>query len=376
RVELKTKDASLDAEEPTRVFQEYKEKISARLEKVQAEGARLESYIIRSEKERKNLNEKCAIYRKHLDIQEEQLRQLREENYNAKEEIITLEAKNSEMISTLNQSNQKIFELEKELNENRSVLKEKNVLVSENAELRALNAQQHNELKLCHQEIENLRRELNLAETILSKLSLSTSEEFNWHNLKRQQSTLSTKEAVSESCESNKPSTASLSIELSMKEAEIGKSHANLTACKTAEHLLNDNERKERRRLCGPGTEPVKLIKTQGGKLKKCQHLELVSKQFGKERQRFKKEIEKLRVKLAKLDNENLSLKTSMAQRTGQFKSMQEELSAKTLKINTLQQEMVKKSSQLSALKKELEEKAVAYSASTARSTELKQELM
>ncbi|OXB57928.1 hypothetical protein ASZ78_003914 [Callipepla squamata] len=55
---------------------------------------------------------------------------------------------------------------------------------------------------------------------------------------------------------------------------------------------------------------------------------------------------------------------------------MQEELSAKTLKINTLQQEIAKKSSQLSALKKELEEKAVAYSAGTARSTELEQELM
>lgn len=68
--------------------------------------------------------------------------------------------------------------------------------------------------------------------------------------------------------------------------------------------------------------------------------MELVSKQFEKERQRFKKEMEKLRLKLAKLDNENLSLKTSMAQRTSQFQSMQEELSAKTLKANTLKQEV------------------------------------
>lgn len=50
--------------------------------------------------------------------------------------------------------------------------------------------------------------------------------------------------------------------------------------------------------------------------------------------------MEKLRLKLAKLDNENLSLKTSMAQRTSQFQSMQEELSAKTLKANTLKQEV------------------------------------
>uniref|UniRef100_A0A8C3LER7 Coiled-coil domain containing 18 n=1 Tax=Chrysolophus pictus TaxID=9089 RepID=A0A8C3LER7_CHRPC len=374
RAEQQRNEALLNAEELTRVFQKYKEKITGRFEKVQAEGARLENYIINCEKEREKLNEKCVSYRKHLDIQDEQLRQLREENHNAKEEIVTLEAKNSEMMLTLNRSNQKILELEKELNEKKRVLKEKNALVSENAELRALNAQQHNNLKLCHQEMENSRQELNLLETIISQLSSSTSEEFNWHNLKRQLSSPS-KEAVSESCESNKPLTAGLSIELATKEAETGKPHTNLTACNTVEHLLNDNERQEKRGLCGLEIEPVKLIKTQEER-RKCQQLELVSKQFEKERQRFKKEMEKLRVKLAKLDNENLSLKTSMAQRTSQFQSMQEELSAKTLKTNTLKQEIAKKSTQLSALKKQLEEKAAAYSAAAARSTELEQELM
>ncbi|XP_031470711.1 coiled-coil domain-containing protein 18 isoform X3 [Phasianus colchicus] len=375
RAEQQRNEALLNAEELTRVFQKYKEKITGRFEKVQAEGARLENYIINCEKEREKLNEKCVSYRKHLDIQDEQLRQLREENHNAKEEIVTLEAKNSEMMLTLNRSNQKILELEKELNEKKRVLKEKNALVSENAELKALNAQQHNNLKLCHQEMENSRQELNLLETVISQLSSSTSEEFNWHNLKRQLSSSSTKEAVSESYESNKPLTAGLSTELATKEAETGKSPTNLTACNTVEHLLNDNERQEKRGLCGLEIEPVKLIKTQEER-RKCQQLELVSKQFEKERQRFKKEMEKLRVKLAKLDNENLSLKTSMAQRTSQFQSMQEELSAKTLKTNTLKQEIAKKSTQLSALKKQLEEKAAAYSAAAARSTELEQELM
>ncbi|XP_021260455.1 coiled-coil domain-containing protein 18 isoform X5 [Numida meleagris] len=380
RAEQQRNEALLNAEELTRVFQKYKEKVTGRFEKVQAEGVRLENYIINCEKEREKLNEKCVSYRKHLDIQEEQLRytffrQLREENRNAKEEIITLEAKNREIISTLNQSKQKIRELEKELNEEKRALKEKNALVSENTELRALNAQQHNNLKLCHQEMENSKRELNLLETIISQLSLSTSEEFKWHNLKHQLSSSPTKEAVSESCESNKPLTPGLSIELAMKEAEIGKPHTNLTACNTVEHLLNDNESQEKRGLCGLEAEPVKLIKTQE-EGRKCQQLELVSKQFEKERQRFKKEMEKLRVKMAKLHNENLSLKTSMAQRTSQFQSMQEELSAKTLKTNTLKQEIAKKSSQLSALKKQLEEKAVAYSAAAARSMELEQELM
>ena len=42
--------------------------------KVQAEGARLENYIINCEKEREKLNEKRVGYRKQLDIHDEQLR--------------------------------------------------------------------------------------------------------------------------------------------------------------------------------------------------------------------------------------------------------------------------------------------------------------
>lgn len=104
-------------------------------------------------------------------------RKLRKENHNTKEEIKTLEAKNAEMVSVLSQSNQKILELESELSEKETILKEKNALISENTKLKALTAQQHNRLKLCHQEIEDSREEVNVLETIISQLSLSTSEE-------------------------------------------------------------------------------------------------------------------------------------------------------------------------------------------------------
>lgn len=81
------------------------------------------------------------------------------------------------MVSMVTRSDRKIIELESELSEKEIVLKEKNALISENAELRALTAQQHNRLKLCHQEIEDSREELNILETIISQLALSTSEE-------------------------------------------------------------------------------------------------------------------------------------------------------------------------------------------------------
>uniref|UniRef100_A0A8C0HJR8 Coiled-coil domain containing 18 n=1 Tax=Buteo japonicus TaxID=224669 RepID=A0A8C0HJR8_9AVES len=376
RAEQQRNEALLNVEELTRAFKKYKEKITEKLEKVKAEEVVLGKRLINCEKEKEKMNEKCVSYRKDLNILEEQLRQLKEENHSTKEKIKTLEAKNTDVVSMLTRSDQKIIELENELGEKEIVLKEKNALISENAELRALTAQQHNRLKLYHQEIEDSREELNILETIISQLCLSTSEELKWHHLKHQLPSSSTKEALSESCfESNKPLIADRSIKLAMKEAEIQKPCANLTICTGAEHLSNDNEGQENSRLCGLEIEPVKLIRSQGER-RTCQQLALISKQFEKERQRFQKEIEELRTKLTKADDVNSSLKTSMAQRASQFQIIQEDLLKKASKTSSLEREVTKKSSQLSALEKQLEEKTIAFSAAATRNTELEQELM
>ncbi|NWU78521.1 CCD18 protein, partial [Onychorhynchus coronatus] len=376
RAEQQRNEALLNVEELTRAFKKYKAEITEKLEKVKAEELVLEKRLINCEKEKEELNEKCISYRKDLNILEEQLRQLKEENNSTKEEIKTLEAKNIEMISVLSRSDQKIIKLESELSEKEIVLKEQNALINENAELRALTAQQRNDLKLCHQEIEDSREELNILETIISQLSSSTSEEVKWPHFKHQLMSSSAKEITSESCgESNKPLIADLSIKLSMKEAEIQKPHVNLAIGTGAEHLSNDNEGQGNSRLCGLEREPVKLIRSQEER-RKCQQLELISKQFEKMRQRFQKEIEELRTKLTKADDENSSLKTSMAQRTNQFQIIQEDLLKKASKTSTLEKEIRKKSSQLSALEEQLEEKTVAYSSAAARNAELEQELV
>uniref|UniRef100_A0A8B9S1B3 Coiled-coil domain containing 18 n=1 Tax=Accipiter nisus TaxID=211598 RepID=A0A8B9S1B3_9AVES len=370
RAEQQRNEALLNVEELTRAFKKYKEKITEKLEKVKAEEVVLGKRLINCEKEKEKMNEKCVSYRKDLNILEEQLRQLKEENHSTKEKIKTLEAKNTDVVSMLTQSDQKIIELENELSEKEIVLKEKNALISENAELRALTAQQHNCLKLYHQEIEDSREELNILETIISQLCLSTSEELKWHHLKHQLSSSSRKEALSESCfELNKPLIGDLSIKLEMKEAEIQKPCANFTICTGAEHLSNDNEGQENSRLCSLETEPVKLIRSQGEQNFFC-------KRFEKERQRFQKEIEELRTKLTKADDVNSSLKTSMAQRASQFQIIQEDLLKKASKTSSLEREVTKKSSQISALEKQLEEKTIAFSAAATRNTELEQELM
>ncbi|NXH11339.1 CCD18 protein, partial [Bucco capensis] len=375
RAEQQRNEALLNVEELTRAFRKYKENITEKLEMVKAEEAVLEKRVINCEKEKEELNEKCVSYRKDLDILEEQFRQLKKENCSTKEEIKTLEAKNTEIVSRLAWSDQKIIELESEITEKEIVLKEKNALLSENTELRALIAQQHNCLKLCHQEIEDSRKELNILESFISQLSLNTSEELKWHHLKHQLSSSSTKEARSQSCELNKPLIEELSIKLAVKEAEILKPCANLNVCAIAEHLSNDNKGQENHRLCSLETEPVKLIRSQGER-KKFQQLELISKQFENERQRFQEEIKELRTKLTKADDENSSLKTSMAQRASQLQIIQKDLLKKASKTSSLERDIKKKSFQLSALEKQLEEKTTAYTTIAVRNTELEQELM
>ncbi|NWI04394.1 CCD18 protein, partial [Tichodroma muraria] len=376
RAQEQRNEALLNVEELTRAFAKYKAEITEKLEKVKAEEVVLGERLINCEKEKEKLNEKCISYRKDLDIQEEQLRQLKEENHNTKEEIKALEAKNIEMTSMLSQSDQKIIKLESELSEKEIMLKEKNALISENEELRALTAQQNCHLKLCHQKIDDSREELNILETIISQLSSSTSEEFKWHHFKHQLLSSSTKGAPSEICgESSKPLTADLSIKLAMKEAEIQKPGANFTICTGAEHLSNGKEGQENSRLCHLETEPVKLIRSPGER-RKCQQLELISKQFEKVKQKFQKEIEELRTKLIKADDENSALRTSMAQRTSQFQIIQEDLLKKVSKTSSLEREIRKKSSRLSLLEKQLEEKTVAYSTAAERNAELEQELM
>ncbi|NWY42111.1 CCD18 protein, partial [Sylvia atricapilla] len=380
RAQQQRNEALLNVEELTRAFTKYKAEITEKLEKAKAEEKVLGERLINCEKEKEKLNEKCISYRKDLDILEEQLRQLNEENHSARVEIKALEAKNIEMISMLSQSDQKIIKLESELSEKEIVLEEKNDLISENEELRALTAQQHNHLKLCRQEIQDSREELSILETIIAQLSLNTSEEvidiFKWHHFKHQLLKSSTKEATSESCgESSKPLIADLSIKLAMKEAELQKPGANLTVCTGTEQLSNGSEGQENSRLCDLETEPVKLIRNPGER-RKCQQLELISKQFEKVRQKFQKEIEELRTKLIKADDENSALRTSMAQRTSQFQIIQEDLLKKASKTSSLEREIRKKSSQLSALEKQLEEKTVAYSTAAERNAELEHKLM
>ncbi|XP_036762424.2 coiled-coil domain-containing protein 18 isoform X2 [Manis pentadactyla] len=342
RAERQRNEALYNAEELSKAFQHYKEKVAEKLEKVQAEEEILEKNLINCEKENKRLQEKCGLYKNELEILKEKLRQLKEENNNGKEELRIMAVKNSEVMAQLTESKQSILKLESELEDKDKILREKFSLMNENRDLK-------------------LKREMFGFKSSLSK---------------HQMSSLSNKEDnYIGCCEANKMVISDLRIMLAIKEAEIQKLQANLTANQLSHSLILCNDNQESGKLNILETEPVKLGGKQVENIK-GQNQHTVNKQYEKERQKLASGIEELHTKLVQIEAENSDLKVNMAQRTSQFQLIQEELLEKASNSRKLESEMTKKCSQLLTLEKQLEEKIVAYSSIAAKNAELEQELM
>ncbi|XP_053070435.1 coiled-coil domain-containing protein 18 isoform X3 [Acinonyx jubatus] len=378
RAERQRNEALYNAEELSKAFQHYKEKVAEKLEKVQVEEEILEKNLISCEKENKRLQEKCGVYKSDLEILKEKLRQLKEENNNGKEKLRIMAVKNSEVMAQLTESKQSILKLESELEDKEEVLREKFSLMNENRELKVRVAAQNERLDLCQQEIESSRVELRSLEKVMSQLPLKR-EVFGFKSSlsKHQMSSLSNKEDnYIGCCEANKMLISELRIKLAIKEAEIQKLQANLSANQLSQNLIAFNDKQESGKLNSVETEPVKLGGNQLAERIKDQNQHTVNKQYERERQRLASGIEELRTKLMQIEAENSDLKVNMAHRTSQFQLIQEELLEKASNSSKLESEMTKKCSQLLTLEKQLEEKIVAYSSIAAKNAELEQELM
>nr|XP_044604885.1 coiled-coil domain-containing protein 18 isoform X2 [Equus asinus] len=377
RAERQRNEALYNAEELSKAFQHYKEKVAEKLEKVQAEEEILEKNLIDCEKENKRLQEKCGLYKSELEILKEKLRQLKEENNNGKEKLRIMAVKNSEVMAQLSESRQCVLKLESELEDKDEILREKFSLMNENRELKVRVASQNERLDLCQHEIESSRVELRSLEKIMSQLPLNR-ERFGFKSslCKHQMSSLSNREDNHIGCcEANKMMISELRIKLAIKEAEIQKLQANLTANQFSQSLTASNDNQEGSKLNNLEMEPVKLGGNQVESIKD-QNQHAVNKQYERERQRLASGIEELRAKLMQIEAENSDLKVNMAHRTSQFQLIQEELLEKASNSSKLESEMTKKCSQLFTLEKQLEEKIVAYSSIAAKNAELEQELM
>ncbi|XP_063481498.1 coiled-coil domain-containing protein 18 isoform X18 [Symphalangus syndactylus] len=377
RAEQQRNEALYNAEELSKAFQQYKKKVAEKLEKVQAEEEILERNLINCEKENKRLQEKCGLYKSELEILKEKLRQLKEENNNGKEKLRIMAVKNSEVMAQLTESRQSILKLESELENKDEILRDKFSLMNENRELKFRVAAQNERLDLCQQEIESSRVELRSLEKIISQLPLKR-ELFGFKSYlsKYQMSSFSNKEdRCIGFCEANKLVISELRIKLAIKEAEIQKLHANLTANQLSQSLITCNDSQESSKLSSLETEPVKLGGHQVESVKDQNQLTM-NKQYEEEKQRLVTGIEELRTKLIQIEAENSDLRVNMAHRTSQFQLIQEELLEKASNSSKLESEMTKKCSQLLTLEKQLEEKIVAYSSIAAKNAELEQELM
>ncbi|KAM7099412.1 coiled-coil domain-containing protein 18 isoform 4-T6 [Molossus nigricans] len=343
RAERQRNEALYNAEELSKAFQHYKEKVAEKLEKVQAEEEILEKNLINCEKENKRLQEKCGLYKSDLEVLKEKLRQLKEENNNGKEKLRIMAVKNSEVMAQLSESRQSILKLESELEDKDEILREKFSLMNENRELK-------------------LKREMFGFKSSLSKYQMSSlsNKEDNYIGC----------------CEANKMMISELRIKLAIKEAEIQKLQANLTANQLSQSLISCNDNKESGKLSSLETEPVKLGSSQLAESIKDKNQHTVNMQYERERQKLASGIEELRTKLTQIEAENSDLKINMAHRTSQFQLIQEELLEKASNSSKLESEMTKKCSQLLTLEKQLEEKIVAYSSIAAKNAELEQELM
>ncbi|XP_069934131.1 coiled-coil domain-containing protein 18 isoform X3 [Oryctolagus cuniculus] len=378
RAERQRNEALNNAEELSKAFQQYKEKVAQKLEKVQAEEEILEKNLINCEKENKRLLEKCGLYKSELELLKEKLRQLKEDNNNGKEKLRVMAVKNSEVMAQLTESRQNVLKLESELEDKDEILREKFSLMNENRELKVRIATQNERLDLCQQEIESSRVELRSLEKMISQLPLKR-EIFGFKSSlpKHQTSSLSNKDDSSVGCcEANKLIISELRIKLAIKEAEIQKLHANLTANQLSLNLTTSNDSQESGKLSNLETEPVKLGGNQIAESIRNQSQLTANKQYEREKQRLATGIEELRAKLMQIEAENSDLKVNMAHRTSQFQLIQEELLEKASNSSKLESEMTKKCSQLLTLEKQLEEKIVAYSSIAAKNAELEQELM
>ncbi|XP_012873804.1 PREDICTED: coiled-coil domain-containing protein 18 isoform X1 [Dipodomys ordii] len=377
RAERQRNEALYNAEELSKAFQQYKEKVAEKLEKVQTEEEVLEKNLSNCEKENKRLQEKCSAYKNELEVLKEKLRQLKEENNSGKEKLRIMAMKNSEVMTQLTESRQSILKLESDLEGKDELLREKFSLMNENRELKVRIATQNERLDLCQQEIESSRVELRGLEKMISQLPFKREIlGFKSPLSKHQMSGLSHKEdSCVGCCEANKTMISELRIKLAMKEAEIQKLHANLTVNQLSQNFIACNDSQETGKLNILETEPVKLRGNQIAESVKGRNQQ-INKQYERERQRLATGIEELRTKLMQIEAENSDLKVNMAHRTSQFQLIQEELLEKASNSSKLESEMTKKCSQLLTLEKQLEEKIVAYSSIAAKNAELEQELM
>ncbi|KAM5148094.1 coiled-coil domain-containing protein 18 [Mantella aurantiaca] len=339
RAEKQRNEALLNAEELTRAFQQYKKNVVDKIDKIQKDVEQRNQALQDSERGREESQEKCRKLESELDDVRTHLRSLLSEKTDEGEKQKCAAASNTELITLLTQSNQRVLRLESELENKEKLLKENTCILQENMELK--------------------ERLAALEEHSGMKHSCSES----W---KVRSSSQAKNDRINVPEDVNKPRSSDCNLvimdlraQLSLKEAENQELRVKLLNVNTSFQLDN---------------EPVKLPIHQIA-AEKYMELETAREQLQIEKEKTAENVKELQRKLGKAQNEVANTKLSMAQRTSQFQLIQEELLEKASKSTKLEQEMTKKSQKIASLQKLVEERAEAYSAAISRNAELEDKL-
>ncbi|KAE8610597.1 hypothetical protein XENTR_v10012177 [Xenopus tropicalis] len=332
RTEKQRNEALFNAEELKKAFQQYKNKMENKMEKVQEEGELLKKNILSCEKEQEALQQKCVMLETELEKSRELLRNVQSEKISSQERHQCVEAKNAELISLLTQSNQRILRLESELEHKGKVLKENTSLLDENKAVKECPAK-------------------TKQETISNQLPEQPADSVS---------------------DDSRMIIAELRAKLLIREAENRELQAKLTNRKLLTNSYKNNQEKDC--LDELETEPVKLNQQNTAEEKYLQ-LELLCKQIQMDKERLTDHVKELQGKFSRARTELTNTKTSMEQRTSQFQLIQQELLEKASKATKLEQELLKKRMKISALQKLVEEKTQVYSAAETRNAEVEKEL-
>ncbi|KAM4722900.1 coiled-coil domain-containing protein 18 [Rhinophrynus dorsalis] len=356
RAEKQRNEALLHAEELTKAFQQYKKNVTEKIEKAYAAEEKFNNKLTECEKERDDLQENCKILETQLENTKEHLRNVMSEKNSSEKRQQGVETKNTELISLLTQSNQRILRLENELENKEKVLKENIGLLHENKQLKERLAQRAEQSGM------------NSPQAELSTLKAESQEQCDSAVLDSKRDSEQPLEQINDSSsDAIRLLIADLRAKLSTKETENQELEARLMNRNNYNNVIQENDSLQ--------ALSVKLT-SHCNEDDKYQQLELVCRQIQTDKERLSERVKELQGKLSKAQTEATNTKLSMEQRTSQFQVIQQELLGKLSKTSHLQNEMTKKCLKISALQKLIEEKTQAHSAAEARNVELEQEIV
>ncbi|XP_072918797.1 coiled-coil domain-containing protein 18 isoform X3 [Hemitrygon akajei] len=167
RTEQQRNEALINAEELTEAFKRYKEKTTEKITMFQANEENWQNSLEHCGKDKEELYVKYITLEKELEKKNEEIRLLKQQNYDLKVIQRDMEAKSSGFYSVLSDANEKIQMLENELANKETILKDQEGLRLENAELRLLTASQNEKLLQFSKELESTKLEMKNLESLL-----------------------------------------------------------------------------------------------------------------------------------------------------------------------------------------------------------------